>query len=209
MAKEAFPFRVCSSNENRPGNESGFTLLEVILALTLTGMIVLTALSLLRNTYGLWQRNFSEDDPTRAARLLMMNMRQTVDRAYYYPYLDGKIKHLQGAADGFDLPVITESDGIGRAGLYYTEEQIFYRQFSLAHPQEAQAILLLDNVAAAKFTYLQADYGVWVDYWDDRDYPRLVRLEVSLKPKNTTGGEKRVPPLIISIPVGMECRFDD
>ena len=69
------------------------------------------------------------------------------------------------------------------------------------------ASVLLEKVAAAKFTYLQADRGVWVDYWDDRDYPRLIRLEISLRAEDTAGGEKRVPPLVVSIPVGMECRF--
>lgn len=207
MAKEEFLFRVCSSSRTRPRNDAGFTLLEVLMALTLTGMVMLAALSLLRNTYGLWQRNFSEDATTRAARLLTINMRRIVDRAYYYPYLDGKIEHLRGTDDGFDLPVVTERNGIQREGLYFAEGQIVIRQYDTAQPNEVREELLLEKVAAAKFTYLQADRGVWVDYWDDRDYPRLIRLEISLRAEDTAGGEKRVPPLVVSIPVGMECRF--
>ncbi|MDA8169721.1 MAG: prepilin-type N-terminal cleavage/methylation domain-containing protein [Nitrospiraceae bacterium] len=190
----------------KTGNRKGFTLLEILLALTLTVLLMAIVFASLRLAH-------RSDEKGRAVRDIDQRMRITADRIAWlirgaYPYYfqkDGKrYPEFEGAPDSVTL-VTTSTDSYAKgpediAGLkwvkIYVEDgelKIAERVFFMGEDDDAKenTYVLDPQAASLKLEYLdvdeKGDNASWVSGWDPEEkegMPGAVRGVITLKDGN-------------------------
>ena len=201
----------CKQTKKRYG-EIGFTLLEVLLALTLTGLLLLLLSPALFNMDRFLFRTNVTAEQSRMQRLLYRRLAATLDNVYHYPFFDGNFPPFTGDERGFT--VLTQSE----EGLAQTEyllqggelqlTSFYYERDTLAtEPQEKEETVILANrLVNPYFAYLDETSGVWRSVWDEKDYPRLVRLITGLRFES--GDEYDLVPVVIPLRIGQKYGWE-
>lgn len=182
-----------------PGRQAGFTLLEMVLALVIFGMIsavVYSAFYFGHRAVTSGERSADENQRMRLAEeMLGRHVRSAV---YYWAHSDEEddVPFFLGASDGmtFVTSAPQSRGGTGLAVVTYrladgklvVEERVNFTPDDLYAPSadaHVQRAVLLEGFTSFRFEYLPAeerDLG-WVDKWDARDeddLPGIVRVSV-------------------------------
>lgn len=208
-----------ASRRGRPRAAAGFTLLELLLAITLLGLIAV----LLAGGIGLgarvWERGEETADELAQLEVVQGFLRRQLSHAYplrlrlprgdtrrHYAF-EGEPRALRFAVlappqfglGGFyilsiDDPLGEEGRGLRlRARLYHPEME------EEPHPDEVTETMLLEGFERAEFSY----YGTtrrgqepeWHESWEGaRSLPLLVRLRIEFAP----GDERYWPELVVA-----------
>lgn len=183
----------------RPGSkkinsEAGFTLLEVISSLLITGVVAFTVLAMVNQSMNLWQKSWAWGAEDRGIRLVSRNMEDICTKIYGGGLPKGEQQGFTGEPQEFG-GLIEGEDGLVRAGVRWdTEEKtIFYWVESSKGRQEK---LLCEKVDEAEFSYLDREQGSWSDRWTDQTpLPAVIRLRwKTLK--------KTMPAVVVAIQNG-------
>ena len=179
--------------------ERGFTLLELLVAITLLGLIMTMAFSGFRLGTRAWERADAYD---HEVYLVQQLIRQRLGAAYVASDLalgTGEPPLFEGGRDYVRF-VTALPDLFGVGGLYWVtlgvagpaDERALVRWWRLYRPDgpaspsdrgddgESERRVLLDDIEDASFAYLgpSADPG-WQDAWHEPfEAPRLVSIEI-------------------------------
>ncbi|MCC6767377.1 MAG: prepilin-type N-terminal cleavage/methylation domain-containing protein [Deltaproteobacteria bacterium] len=181
------------------GRQSGFTLLELVLALVIFGMIsaiVYSAFYFGHRAVTSGERSADENQRMRLAEEMLG--RQVRSAVYYFAHYDDEenVPFFLGAADGlmFVTSAPQSRGGTGLAAVTYrlvegklvVEERVNFTPkdlYDAPSDGSVQRAVLLEGFTSFRFEYMAAeerDLG-WVDKWDARDeddLPGLVRVTV-------------------------------
>lgn len=183
--------------KDRSAFDAGFTLLELLIALTLLSMITLVILGALGIGARVWERTSEEQSTIEETTLARNFLRRWIEQAY--PLFDRSdplrpVVVFQGTSERLDL-VAPVPAGIAQGGLaqYSISVQPIGGEGHLVvsfrheradngaslHPSS----ILLENVSVVRWSYFGAQrFGepdTWHDSWTDRsNLPRLVRLSI-------------------------------
>ncbi|NLY89631.1 MAG: hypothetical protein GX085_08460 [Firmicutes bacterium] len=139
-------------------------------------------------------------DKERVIRLLIRRLEQVLDAAYFCPYTGGELPLLNGDPQGFSLPVSRQ--GVpGRAGFSLRHGDLVYRWEGI-RDGEVREKTIVTGMSGAVFSYLDGKTGVWLPFWQEDYYPRLVRLHLNWREE--TGESPPLPDLILPVLVGTE-----
>lgn len=173
---------------------AGFTLLEVVAALVVIGLIIVLLGHGVDFALGSWQRQASE--------LTAHNELEPVDRALrrlieqmdpgdpgWPPVFEGRAHSLLFVTQMPDVPageaeVVLGTDGAHRLLLTWRSR--------LAWPAVQHESVLLESVERLDVQYWQPEAGVWLDSWSLHSLPALVRLRVVFR----HGDSRQMPSLI-------------
>ena len=179
--------------------EAGFTLLELVLALVIFGMIaavVYSAFYFGHRAVASGERSADENQRMRLAEEMLG--RQVRSAVYYFAHYDDEdnVPFFLGMPDGmmFVTSAPQSRGGTGLAAVSYrlidgqlvVEERVNFTPKDLYTPSSdlpVQRAVLLAGFTSLRFEYMAAeerDLG-WVDRWDARDeddLPGLVRVTV-------------------------------
>lgn len=181
--------------------DRGFTLFEVLVAITLTGFVLLGILNVLQNTAVFSWRSYTRGDKERVLRLVARRLEETLNSAYLCPYLGVELPLLDGDMRGFSLPVSRE--GVpGRAGFFLRAGSLVYRWEGI-RDGEVQEETVAAGFPEAAFSYLDGKTGLWLSYWRNEYYPRLVRLRLNWREAESDEKDP-FPDIILPILVGTE-----
>jgi general secretion pathway protein J len=203
--------------ETRRG-QLGFTLIELILALTIVATLLAVTFAGLRVGLGAWRRGEARAEAQQHVRSLFSVLARTVGGAYPYQAAPGPdntqpVILFQGESDRvalvttvppFPLPVPAAFAAVTLAMEDAEPPGLAVRQKLLPNddPFEALRPLLLDvAVTAARFRYLRAG-GAWEERWDavaEQALPRAVEISLTTRLDGRTIDH---PPVTIAIPVG-------
>jgi general secretion pathway protein J len=188
--------------------QGGFTLLEVLIALVLLGLLLAGLGAALRFGFGLWELQARQiagvdalDATDRALRALVEQM-EPGDPGLLQPTVSGSSDRLsfigqlpQAVVSGrrADMTLIVASGG--RLVVRWRPHR-HERPFG-APPAESET-LLLQGVDRLDLAYWRADApgrpGGWTDRWDEPGLPALVRVRLRFPP----GDARHWPDLLIA-----------
>jgi general secretion pathway protein J len=198
-----------------PARAAGFTLLELLIALSIVSVLLAIAFGGLRMGIVAWSRGEDRAEVQQRARGLSQILVRTVGGAYpYQGELDeAGVKHMlftgaehrvelvsqspalpSGVPAAFTAIVIAlEDDAQGRALV------VRQRVLPNRNPFKDATIALRDpTVQGLEFSYLSAE-GSWADTWDadnDKKLPSAIRIRIS-----TLRGDRLEPstPITVSL----------
>ncbi len=193
--------------------KNGFTLLEVVVSLTIFGFIVLIIFGTFRLGISSWERGESIKDESQKLRILFKMISGQIKSAFPYKIktkkAEGDYLAFKGNSDslkfissvsfkkarpeGF-VYVIYEfkKNGKEEGSLYYYEEKVLNRDFFENTPKDELKAPLLEGISGIKFEYYREENKdknwreEWVDEWDskeEKELPRALRMKVFKKNK--------------------------
>ena len=208
---------------------TGFTLLEVMVTMTILGLIVLTISAAFRAGLSAWERGESTRDSYQKLRTVSQLVCQQIKSSVPY-----KIKTQKAEGDylGFEgdrrslklisaLPIKARQpqgfvhaiyefvEGGNEGGrLVYYEQRVLNKNFFEEKPDEESGVTLLEGISSVQFEYLKAEDAEktrseeWLEEWsakEEKELPKSVRIKITLKEKEN--GKAEVPlTLLANIP---------
>ncbi len=212
----------------RATGERGFTLLELLIAMTLLGLLMLGLFGGLRLGVRVWEAGDAQSADRMRIEAVQRFIRGYLGRARPLVVADrrgddviafiGRDDGLEFttalpaylSAGGFDHVALSLADLDGRKGLILRHGPLQRRddgRAELIPLDEAETAVLLDDVAAVEISYYgvrdrDAD-GEWTDRWDDEArLPLLVRIRIGFPESD----RRRWPDLIVALKVQRELR---
>ncbi len=187
---------------------SGFTLLELIIAITILPLIILIIGNGFRLGMNAWEKGEQETLWTQRFRVLSGLLSQQIKSAY--PYImevgDEKVAVFQGKSDSIMfVTALTDSAYGGFKWVRYSHKDgtLFLKEGLLPDKKLDDRITGDEEVVDAgiteiKFAYLSLEENEWKDSWDyGKKLPGAVRVKIS-----------HFEPFLITIPMGRSGEDD-
>jgi general secretion pathway protein J len=194
---------------------SGFTLVELIIALAIVATLVVTAFGGLRVVLGASQRSEERIEAHQHVRSLVSILARSLDAAYPYRGPMGEAEELRLLFRGraSTLEFVTQSPPFPpEVPIAFTAvvlshqpgEGLVIRERPLPNnePFSAAAVVLRDAaVTALAFRYLDETNG-WQEEWEDEDRPpTAVEITVGL---SVNGQVETLPAMVVPLRIGVE-----
>lgn len=211
MTSTAFRPSSAAGIRRRDG-ATGFTLAELLVAMTLLGLISVALFGGLRFGTKAWEAGIQRADSFSDVEVVQSLLRRQLDRAVSFPVADQKVS-FAGAEERLQFSAPAASQ-FGPAGFYRFEllavsdvgrKDLVMRwrveRFDLEESDiEATERILLENIAALEFAYYgdperSRDHD-WQDEWEEADLPPgLISVKIVFP-----DGDDRVWPELIAAP---------
>ncbi|MEW6377079.1 MAG: prepilin-type N-terminal cleavage/methylation domain-containing protein [Thermodesulfobacteriota bacterium] len=190
---------------------SGFTLIEVVVSLTILGFILLVIFGAFRLGISSWDRGELIKEEYQKIRIVSQLITRQVKSIVPYKirtkkaegdYLafEGKARSLRFVSalsgkthttDGLVYTIYQFKEGDPNGGhLILYEKRVLNRNFFEEEPKEGEGIPLIEGVSKVLFEYYQEEdpsknqTEAWLEEWSAREkkeLPRCLRMELSLK----------------------------
>lgn len=170
--------------------ERGFTLLELLLSLTILTIVTVIIGSGLRLGMNAWEKGDAETSETQRLRILSSMFSQQLKSVF--PYMirvdDEKVFAFNG--DSNSILFVTTTNDIAYGGLKwiryeYKDGTLYYKEGLLPDKELTEHIsgdeeILDAEIGEVTFAYYAAHEGEWKDEWDFSDsLPDAVKIKVT------------------------------
>jgi len=217
----------------QPKKDSGFTLLELVVTLTLLGFVLVMVLGLLRLGSTSWERGEAKADHYQKQRIVLNLLSQQVKSSFPYKIkaqkAGGNYIAFLGARDSLRFVSTFSITAKRPEGLVFViyrveegkdtekllkvfEKRVLNKDFMEETPEDEKFLTLLGDLSEFGFEYFQEaeeeeEVGEWAESWDGKDkreLPSQMRMVAKW------GGEKKegeeTLTTLVSIPT---LRYDD
>ena len=197
--------------------QSGFTLLEMLIAMVLLGMVLVVIYGGLNTSMKSWDKGNERAELINELRLVQefffIFLRQSVT-VYRNDPTDGRVVYFKGQSDelGWVAPMLTY---LGRGGLYFVqldivkerEGEVLRMRWHPYHPEDSEdeprdpdsieETVLLPRVSSFEISYFGAtepdEEPDWHDDWENPlERPQLIRLQLTVPGIDW-------PPLVVAL----------
>jgi general secretion pathway protein J len=188
--------------------ESGFTLLELVIALTILPLVILIIGNGFRLGMNAWEKGEQETVWTQRFRVLSGLLSQQIKSAY--PYIieveNEKVAVFEGKSDSIMfVTTLTDSAFGGFKWVRYSHKDgtLFLKEGLLPDKELDDSItgdeeVVDTNIEEIKFAYLSAEDNEWKESWNyGKKLPGAVRIKIS-----------NFEPFLITIPMGQASEND-
>jgi len=203
---------------------TGFTLIEVMVTLTILGLILLIISGAFRLGLSAWEKGESTREEYQKVRAISQLVCQQIKSSIPYKiktqkaegdYLafEGKTHSVKFVSalpikargpQGFVYAIYEFQEGGEEGGrLVYYEQRVLNKNFFEEKPDEELGISLYEGISDVRFEYLREEdpeenqTGDWLDEWnakEEKELPKALRMKITLKQKKS---EKEEVPLTL------------
>ncbi len=195
-------FAVCNSRSD------GFTLLELIIAITILSLVTLMIGSGFRLGLDAWKKGEKETIATQRMRVLSGLLSQQIKSLYPYEMEieDEMVVVFKGKSDSvMFVTTLTDSSygGFKWVRYSYKDENLLYKEGLLPDKELIKKIsvneeVIDSNIGEVKFRYYSPDEGEWKESWDfGEELPGAVSVKISY-----------FQPFLITIPMSLKEEDD-
>lgn len=206
--------------------QSGFTLLELLVAFTILSLLLLVIAGALRLGTASWEKGEDMAQRYQRGRAALHLLSQQLKSVYPY-----KVKSKQAEPDYFAFQGTTDSlqfvssfslrskrpeglvlvsykieDGASGKVLKVHERRVLNKDFMEDPPKDEDFMALLEGLSGIRFEYFkdgeeEESPGEWVEVWDGKEETELPRqIKVSLQWKEKKDDTEVVLPALVSLP---------
>lgn len=192
-----------------PLSAKGFTLLEMVIALTILPLVILIIGNGFRLGMNAWEKGEEETVWTQKFRGLSGLLSQEIKSAY--PYMmkidEEKVIVFEGESDSIMFATTvadTEYGGFKWVRYSHKDATLFYKEGMLPDKEIMDSIsgdeeVVDTDIPEMKFDYFSTEDSEWKESWDDSEkLPGAVRVNMSY-----------FEPFLITIPMGLAEKEDD
>lgn len=190
----------------------GFTLLEVLVAMTLFSVTLIAIFSGLFTTTRSWQASEKQIEINEDKRLVITFIKRQLAQLVPLSKNDEKGTHLlfKGGSDFIEyvapLPAHRGGAGLFLSGLRVEDDLSFHYQpvtneieLQQTDEDKIQTQVLIEGIESIEFAYFgkanKNDLADWYDEWDKRqELPELIRIRLLLD-----NGERYCPDIIVPV----------
>ena len=194
--------------------ERGFTLLELLIALGIVGLLLTIAFSGLRVAMAAWTRGEDRAEAHQHVRAIAFTMARALGAAYPYRGAKGEAPEVITLFNGAEqkLEFITQAPPLPlQAPVAFTavvislesgeEQGLVVRERALPNrdPFTKGDIVMRDPAVTSLAFKFQNDDGDWVDTWDGQDLkaiPRAISLTIGTM---LNGKAQTLPPITVTL----------
>jgi general secretion pathway protein J len=217
----------------KPERDSGFTLLELVVTLTILGFVLVMVLGLLRLGSTSWERGEAKVDHYQKQRIVFNLLSQQVKSSFPYKIkaqkAEGDYIAFLGARDSLRFVSTFSITAKRPEGLVFViyrveegkdsekllkvfEKRVLNKDFMEETPEDEKFLTLLEDLSEFGFEYFQEGeekeaVGEWVESWDGKDkreLPPQMRMVAKWGGKKREGEETLTT--LVAIPT---LRYDD
>ncbi len=195
--------------------ERGFTLLELIIAFAILGVVILIIGSGLRIGVKAWEKGEEIVDETQRIRVLWERLSFEIKSTYPYQTEGAVEKKMVFEGKSNSLSFVTTAVGTeGKGGLkwvsYYLKDNgLMLKEKRLPDKEldeaKGEEIILDPGVKDIRFEYYEKNEGDWETSWDSKEkgrLPEVIKVSIYLKQKGSYKKEELpFPPILISVPI--------
>lgn len=205
-------------------SEAGFTLLELLVAITLMALLSVVLLGGLRFGARVWEESERHNTRGNEVRNAQMHLREKIEQAWpYFDTTDPTKPHVRFRGDSQSLeflapvPPDLAPGGYAEVEVVTASKDGMLRLVMQSRPELAAAEgmqhreVLLDGLLELKISYFGADASsiapAWHDEWQDQKrLPGLVRIDAAFAPEDG----RHWPSFIVApkIEADVSCAFD-
>jgi general secretion pathway protein J len=217
----------------KPKRDLGFTLLELVVTLTILGLVLVMVLGLLRLGSSSWERGEAKADHYQKQRIVLNLLSQQVKSSFPYKIkaqkAEGDYIAFLGARDSlrfvstfsvtakrpeglvFVIYRVEEGKDAGKI-LKVFEKRVLNKDFMEETPDEEKFLTLLEDLSEFGFEYFQEgeeeeEVGEWAESWDGKDKRELPRqMRMVAKWGGGKREEEETLTTLVAIPT---IRYDD
>ena len=219
---------------NKIPTPTGFTLVEVMITLTILGFVLIILFGAFRLGLSSWEKGESTNEELNKIRMISQLISQQIKSTVPYKiktekaeadYLafQGKTRSLKFVStlpikakrpEGFVYVIYEFKEGGEKGGqLILYEQRVLNRDFMEESPKEESGISLVEGISNFNFEYYrEADQeknrnAEWVEEWnakEEKELPRSLRITITFD-NGTTKEKKSSIQLLASVPAH---RFD-
>jgi general secretion pathway protein J len=209
-----------------PFTKTGFTLLEVMVTLTILGVIVLVISEAFRVGLSAWERGESTRDEYQkvraVSRLICQQIKSSIPYKIKTQKAEGDYLAFEGnphsvkfvsalpikakQPQGFVYAIYEFIEGGKEGGrLVYYEQRVLNKNFFEERPDEKLGVSLLEGVSEVRFEYLRQEdpektrTEAWLDEWnakDEKELPKALRVKITMK--STKSEQEEVPLTLLA-----------
>lgn len=193
---------------HNPGisGRSGFTLVEILLAMTIMSIVTLLVGSVFRLGVNAWERGESETGQTQKLRILSGLISQQIKSAYPYWMKTDDVNVVIFAGESDSLMFVTALADSSITGfkwvryfykngvLYYSEGQLPDKEL---HDRISDDEEVFDpEIGEVTFSYFSSQEDEWLESWESGEsFPDAVRVEID-----------PFAPFIITMPASLRLK---
>jgi general secretion pathway protein J len=212
------PVTAMASARRLLSSPEGMTLLEVVLALTILGVVALLLTGTLRVGIRAWEAGERQAGAQQETRAVVELVTEALSGAYPYRSSSGpgaervvlfegeasEVRFVTTAAplglDAPDAPFHAVTLGKGAGDRLRVVERLVPNEEPF---REGTTTTLSRTVTDFRLQYRDAT-GSWVDQWDGKSaagLPTAVRVDLAIQ---AAGRKQEIPPLLVPIPLGKD-----
>lgn len=195
--------RACRTRAAVIGSARGFTLIEVIIAITILSLVTVIIGSAFRLGIQAWEKGEKETGDTQRLRIMSGMLSQQLKSAFPYKVKiedeDEPVVIFKGETDSL-LFVTTFADssygGFKWVKYVYKDGDLYYKEGLLPDKKIEEKVkdkeeIIDTDVSEVRFEYLSPEDGEWVESWDyGQELPEAVKIKISY-----------FQPFIINVPM--------
>ena len=213
------PVYLPAATEDRAWRERGFTLLEVLIAMTLLGLLMMLLFGGMRLGTRAWETNSNRIEAITQIQISHQIIRRMLSQAY--PLVDANA--ISNVTGGRRVEFRGDQESIAFTGLMPAHLGVGFHRFRLLVNDDGGAsrlvllwrriaydgnddgvadneAILIERIAGARFSYFgvaaDGDDPEWHQAWDNPAHlPALVRLEIDFP----DGGGRFWPDLVVAL----------
>jgi len=190
-------------------NHSGFTLVELMVSISLLAIVTLIIGNGFRLGMNAWHKGEAETSYTQRVRVLSAMLSQQIKSAYPYTMDvdEEKMVIFKGEEDSIlFVTTLTDSSSGGFKWIRYSlkDGALFYKEGRLPDKEFEKKLtrdeeILDPEVGEMKLSYFKKEDDSWQDTWDyDKTLPSAVKIEIPY-----------FPPFSIYLPMGNAGKKDE